>query len=417
VYTVYLYDRPIGIIERRGTGLRFTYAARALSDGALPALSLSLPKRAEPYADRKAGVFFRNLLPEHAYRRLISAAAGATVDDSTALLGAIGGECPGAVSIWPEDQAPPPPTRHEYQHLGTEDLEQLLEPASPRLGDAVLRGRLSLPGVQHKIALFRDDDGAWRLPLRGAVTSHIVKRPTDDYPNLAENELVCTALARATGLGVPDWGLVTATRRAFCIERFDRVPSGDPAGPPRRKLHQEDFCQILSVKPEMKYQAEGGPGLRHCADVIREHCAVPAVDLPALVKWVGFNYLIGNADAHAKNLALLYAERGLQLSPHYDLVSTEVYPHVERAMAMKIGSSWDIRNVQKSDWRRFAGMVRLPWSNVRTLLSEVADAMASTVAPVVEQQEDQVGTNPIFDGVRHVVDRHLQQMGRGLAKR
>jgi len=417
VYTVYLYDRPIGIIERRGTGLRFTYAESALSDGALPALSLSLPKRAEPYADRKAGVFFRNLLPEHAYRRLISAAAGATVDDTTALLGAIGGECPGAVSIWPEDQAPPPPTRHEYQHLGTEDLERLLEPASPRLGDAVVRGRLSLPGVQPKIALLRDDDGAWRLPIRGAVTSHIVKRPTDDYPHLAENELVCTALARATGLGVPDWGLVTATRRAFCIERFDRVPSGDPAGPPRRKLHQEDFCQILSVKPETKYQAEGGPGVRQCADVIRAHCALPAVDIPALVKWVGFNCLIGNADAHAKNLALLYTERGLQLSPHYDLVSTEVYPDLQRAMAMKIGGTWDIRNVQKSDWSRLATMVRLPWSHVRALLSEVVEALASAVAPVTAQLAEELGTNPVFERIRHVVEGHLQQMGRELTKR
>lgn len=415
MYSVYLYDRLVGIIERRGTGLRFTYAPSALDDDAFPALSLSLPKRAEPYADRKAGVFFRNLLPEHAYRRLISAAAGATVDDTTALLGAIGGECPGAVSIWPEDRAPP--KTHEYQRLGTEDLAQLLEPASPSLGDAVLRGRLSLPGVQHKIALFRDDDGAWRLPLRGAVTSHIVKRPTDDYPNLAENELVCTALARATGLGVPDWGLVTATRRAFCIERFDRVLSGDPAGPARRKLHQEDFCQILSVKPEMKYQAEGGPGLRQCADVIREHCALPAVDLPALVNWVGFNHLIGNADAHAKNLALLYTERGLQLSPHYDLVSTEVYPDLQGAMAMKIGSSWDARNVQNADWKRFAGTVRLPWSNVRALLSEVADAVASAVAAVVEQQEDRVGRNPILERIRRVVDGHLQQMGRELGKR
>ena len=167
----------------------------------------------------------------------------------------------------------------------------------------------------------------------------------------------------------------------------------------------------------MKYQAEGGPGLRQCADVIREHCALPAVDLPALVKWVGFNHLIGNADAHAKNLALLYTERGLRLSPHYDLVSTEVYPDLQGAMAMKIGSSWDARNVQNADWKRFAGTVRLPWSNVRALLSEVADAVASAVAAVVEQQEDRVGRNPILERIRRVVDGHLQQMRRELGKR
>ena len=45
MYTVYLYDRLVGVIERRGTGLRFTYAHSALNDDAFPALSLSLPKR------------------------------------------------------------------------------------------------------------------------------------------------------------------------------------------------------------------------------------------------------------------------------------------------------------------------------------------------------------------------------------
>jgi hypothetical protein len=30
---------------------------------------------------------------------------------------------------------------------------------------------------------------------------------------------------------------------------------------------------------------------------------------------------------------------GLRLSPHYDLVSTEVYPALERRLAMKIGAA------------------------------------------------------------------------------
>ena len=415
MYTVYLYDEPIGVIERRGTGIRFTYAQSALNDDAFPALSLSLPKRPEPYADRRAGVYFRNLLPEQAYKRLVAAAAGALVDD-TALLGAIGGECPGAVSIWPEDQLPP--KTPEYQPLSTEDLERLLSPASPGLGDAVRRGRLSLPGVQPKIALMRhDENGPWMLPLHGAITSHIVKQATNEYPNLAENELICTALARAVGISVSNWCLVATKQHAFCVERFDRIATGDSAGPPRRKLHQEDFCQILSVKPEMKYHAEGGPGVRQCADVIRHHCALPAVDLPSLVKWVGFNDLIGNADAHAKNLALVYTESGLQLSPYYDLVSTEVYPNLVPDLAMKIGRSWDIRNVQKSDWRRFAEHVGLPWNSVRTLLAEAADAMATAVGPVMEQQQDLIGRNPMLDEIRHVVDRHVERMGHELARR
>ena len=37
-----------------------------------------------------------------------------------------------------------------------------------------------------------------------------------------------------------------------------------------------------------------------------------------------FNFLIGNADAHAKNLSILHADNGIKLAPFYDLVSTEI---------------------------------------------------------------------------------------------
>ena len=107
MFDVYLFDVRAGSLVPRGRGVRFTYTQEALEDDGLPALSVSLPKRPEPYPDSRSGPFFRNLLPEQAYRRLVAAAVGTAPDNSIALLGAIGGECPGAVSIWPAGSPPP----------------------------------------------------------------------------------------------------------------------------------------------------------------------------------------------------------------------------------------------------------------------------------------------------------------------
>jgi len=38
----------------------------------------------------------------------------------------------------------------------------------------------------------------------------------------------------------------------------------------------------------------------------------------------GFNYIIGNHDAHGKNFSILY-KKEFELAPFYDLVSTQVY--------------------------------------------------------------------------------------------
>ena len=406
-----MYDSSIGVIERRGRGIRFSYDDTIVDNENVHALSISLPKRREPYANRQAGVFFRNLLPEQAYKRLVAAAAGTSSEDNLALLGAIGGECPGAVSIWPEGQSPR--EVDEYQPLTNADLQALFAGSgSGALGNAITRGRLSLPGVQEKIALLRTGDCVWMLPLYGAVTSHILKQPNEHFPDLLENELYCMALARDSGLAVPDSGLVSRDIRALWVERFDRTAADGSLKKPMRKLHQEDFCQVLKVEPDGKYENDGGPGIRACSEVILRYSGLPAKDLPSLVRWICFNYLIGNEDAHAKNLALLYADSGLCLTPHYDLACTEVYRGLEQMLAMKIGRAWDIRNVQKSDWKLLAGRVGLPWDRVRVILLELAESVSTAAAGVKRRCEEEIGEASVYSGISDIVERHARQLTR-----
>ena len=415
MFDVYLFDSRVGTLTPRGRGIRFVYGPEALDNHELPALSLSLPKQAEPFPDSKAGTFFRNLLPEQAYRRLVAAAARTAPENNVALLGAIGGECPGAVSIWPSGSAPP--VTPQYRPLSSAELAALFTSGNrAELANAVTRGRLSLPGVQEKIAVLRRDEGTWHLPENGAVTSHILKQAKTSFSHLLENELFCMALAEAAGLEVAQTDLAEPEVRVFCAERFDRLPPLTESDPPRMKLHQEDFCQILRTEPDRKYEFDGGPGVKKCAEVIRRHSALPAHDLERLVRWVGFNYLVGNEDAHAKNLALLYREDGLRLTPHYDLVSTEAYPDLQRSLAMKIGGADDVRNVQRSNWERLARSVALPWRQVRAWLLEQADAVHSVVNTAVDRCTVEYGESEIYTSIATVIDRRNRLLNRELSR-
>jgi serine/threonine-protein kinase HipA len=54
-------------------------------------------------------------------------------------------------------------------------------------------------------------------------------------------------------------------------------------------------------------------------------CRSPAVARTRLFGWLIFNVLVGNSDAHLKNLSFLVSHEGVQLAPFYDLLSVACY--------------------------------------------------------------------------------------------
>lgn len=81
-----------------------------------------------------------------------------------------------------------------------------------------------------------------------------------------------------------------------------------------RRMHQEDLCQALAIDPRgqrgrAKYERAGGPSLRQAAELLDTYSPDPQAELDRLARIVAFTVLIGNADAHGKNLALLHPRR------------------------------------------------------------------------------------------------------------
>ena len=128
-------------------------------------------------------------------------------------------------------------------------------------------------------------------------------------------------LADKAGLPVPKASLHRQPETVYLVARYDRVKVGERL----TRLHQIDFCQALNFPSSKKYEKEGGPSLTDCFAILRHYCREPAKDVQNLISWTVFNYLIGNSDAHGKNLSLLMIPAGVALAPFYDLLCTAVY--------------------------------------------------------------------------------------------
>lgn len=98
-----------------------------------------------------------------------------------------------------------------------------------------------------------------------------------------------------------------------------------------------------------------------------------------------FNLIVGNADAHGKNFSLLYQTDIVSLAPFYDLLSTVAYPDLSPNLAMRIAKKATLEELGPVAWPAFAEEVGLAAPFVRRRVSELADAVLTTVSNVAER--------------------------------
>jgi serine/threonine-protein kinase HipA len=345
----------------------FQYDKEWLERSRIP-LSLSLPLRADPYADDESHPFFANLLPEEKIRALIARNLGVSLNNDYGLLERIGGDCAGAVSLYP-GSGEPKRESGTYRQLTLDELNTIIGELPQRPLLAGEKGiRLSLAGAQKKLPVFFDEKNYY-LGYGTAPSNYIIKPAIENLDSTVENEAFCMALAHEVGLDVPRSFIHQHEEiRVFVVKRYDRAATTSGT----KRFHQEDFCQALRIPPEYKYESEGGPSLAACFDLVRQRSIRSGKDVLSLLNWVIFNFLIGNSDAHGKNISLLLLPEGPMLAPFYDLLSTRIYAHygLAEGLAMKIGGENDPGAIQKKHWELFAEEVGI---KPRLVLIRVAD--------------------------------------------
>jgi serine/threonine-protein kinase HipA len=372
----------------------FRYEGKWVMDPNATPLSLSLPLKTEPYTDDSARPFFANLLPEGEIRRLIAQRFGLSEKNDFALLEQIGGECAGAVSLLLPGAFPD--ESRSYEELSEEEFHRIITELPRRPLLAGEKGiRLSLAGAQNKLPVFMEGDKVF-IAGGNSPSTHILKPPIPGLDGTVENEAFCMTLAGRVGLPVPAVFIRKQLDTLLVVERYDRKK--DPGGGILR-LHQEDFCQALGILPDQKYESEGGPKLSQCFLLLRDNSTRPAADQRSLLSWVIFNALIGNADAHAKNLAILYAERGPRLAPFYDLLCTQIYPDLAEKYAMKIGGENRPDWLQLRHWERLADELSLKKRFVLDMIQRMTGMIVIEAEKLAEDFQREQGAKAIIEEI------------------
>lgn len=407
---VYLRGDKVGRLWL-DVGRRFVFQYDSIwlaSKEAVP-LSLGLPLQTAVFEGDQARPFFANLLPESDLRRMIARKLGLSEQNDFALLEAVGGECAGAVSLLPDDALPV--GEGSYRALDDEELNALIADLPKRPMLAGEQGiRLSLAGAQNKLPVFFDGEHV-SLPMGTAPSSHILKPPIAQYPDTVQNEAFCMQLAARVGLPVPELTILHKAEPIYLITRYDREQ--DTQGNIVR-LHQEDFCQALGIAPDMKYEKEGGPTLKACFDLLRAQSIQPVLDLRVLLEWVVFNYLIGNADAHAKNISLMLTAQGPKLAPFYDQMSTAVYPELANKLAMKIGGEDRPDWVIARRWEQFAKDIGIGFKLVRQTVLSLSGTLQAEAAEQAEVFQQEHGHCEITNQILAVIKQRCSNVTRAL---
>ena len=339
---VFLHENPIGTLNlTRNDGAEFRLLESYKHSYPRPVLGqLFLDDLDQVHSSRqRTPAWFSNLLPEGPLRELIAKRAGVSIYREFFLLLHLGEDLPGAVRIISEENLP-------------ENTDPALE-ISGRTSDG--EWHFSLAGVQLKFSAVREDRGL-TIPVSGTGGDWIVKLPDARYPKVPENEYATMLWAQASGIEIPEISLISVKdisglpheicnlqeEKALAVRRFDRPPA-------EKRIHMEDFAQILGLYPEQKYDKCNYETL---ANLVLSLAGEK--DFDEFIRRLVFIVASGNGDAHIKNWSLIYRD-GLNasLSPAYDLVSIVQYKEDDK-LALNLARSKRWEDVSRESFLRLA---------------------------------------------------------------
>jgi serine/threonine-protein kinase HipA len=169
----------------------------------------------------------------------------------------------------------------------------------------------------------------------------------------------------------------------LAITRFDRNMAHEQV----QRIHIIDGCQVLDMPVSAKYERNMGNGgdVAHICDGVsferllqgRAHLELPAVGVQRLVLWATTTLLLGNSDAHGKNISFYCGRAGLRVAELYDLVSVVQYDaqKYEHALAMAFGDAFtlsEIRAYTLADFCVRSGIPRAYFVRELTTLCKIA---------------------------------------------
>ncbi|WP_242671923.1 type II toxin-antitoxin system HipA family toxin [Stutzerimonas kirkiae] len=372
--------RPMGILAKDPSGLRFAYAQSWLSSpDAFSADPLNLPLSPGEKTASKLWGCFEDATPDNWGRKVLLATHKQAPANELEWLLASRGAGAGCLlfSASRHSVAPPVPVP------SFSELERLLE-----LADEIDRGELPdhLDDALAKLLVYGSSMGGARpkVTVRLDERQYIAKLSRrDDLFNQPRAEFASLAMAKDAGIPVPGHRLHTVNGRTLLlIERFDR--------------EGEHRCHYLSanalIAPERMRQGdmEGSVSYLRLATIIQKISQDAQADRHDLYRRMIFNISISNTDDHLKNHGFLHQGHDqYRLAPAFDLL-----PHPEQTdeLALIVGTQGRAATFENalSQCERF-GLSKVQASQI------IEEVMAVTTHAASYFQE--AGLSPVEVGI------------------
>ncbi|MDQ1340557.1 MAG: hypothetical protein QG567_1714, partial [Campylobacterota bacterium] len=154
------------------------------------------------------------------------------------------------------------------------------------------------------------------------------------------------------------WNL--AGESVLVVERFDRAIEEGGV----KRTHIIDACQMLDMPASYKYEQNFGNG-RDVKNIregvsfkklfsLADRCRVPVVAKKELIAWVCGNLILGNSDAHGKNISFLVNRDGIEIAPVYDVTNISLLgERYDSSIAMSINEEHNIEALTNYDFEEF----------------------------------------------------------------
>lgn len=411
----------VGQLEKTTkSSLTFVYDQKWLKTAGARPISLSLPLVEQVFTGDVVYNFFDNLLPDNAQiRARIQSKFHIATNQAFDLLASIGKDCVGAIQLI-DGEIPSFINKIKAKSLKAKEIAAILRGyQNYPLGmtDNMDEFRISIAGAQEKTA-FLYHKHKWCRPLAATPTTHIFKLPIGfiqhqqmDLSDSCENEWLCSQIANAFGLPVAKCEILYFEDvKVLAVERFDRKLSQNKTW--LMRLPQEDICQALGVSSNLKYQADGGPGIAAIMNLLLGS-ANSTADRDLFFRTQVLFWLLAAIDGHAKNFSLfIEAEGKYRLTPLYDIMSA--YPliakkqlqkqKIKMAMALKSGNNhYHWYNSQRRYFIAAAKNANYSIEKAEIILDEMLDSIEKVIANVSAQLPKAFPNHisqPIFAGMR-----------------
>ncbi len=382
--------REVGVLREQADLWSFHYSQPWIEAADAYDLSPSLKRADGTIADgassRPVQWFFDNLLPEEQAREVLSREARIPGSDAFGLLAYYGRESAGALTLMSRDE-----TLAAASYLPLSDAE-LHRRINNRPKQSLSEGapkKMSNAGAQDKLAIVVRGEELFH-PVGNAASTHLLKPDhvnRDVYPDTVASEFFVMRLASVLGLEVPKVQIRYVPDPVYLIERSDRKAVHGET----QRLHVIDACQLLGVDRTFKYRQASVETLVRCI----EFCGNRARARQSLLEWSLFNLLIGNSDAHLKNLSFHVSPHGIDIAPFYDLVSTETYNAVagrrdswpNSELTMPIAAARTFAQVDARSFGDFAEILGVTRTATRRALGEFSARIEPAAAELYEAFE------------------------------